>query len=377
MTNTVCISANCCSNSRYPESGAIWVILNWALGLRALGCKVIWLEYVSIDTKIQDFSNSIDGLKIFLKRYGLSDCVAICDKNGERLPQGIGVDCLDFEEAVEADLLLNFHYYMPSTIVRRFQRSALVDIDPGVLQIYMSENILKTAQHDLYFTIGETVGQPGARTPDAGLKWLYTPPCVALDWWPVQPADDDAAFTTISHWWGDWMKDGEEYYPNDKRTAFLPFLDLPNLTPHPLELALSYVEGTEEVEMMRGKGWRIRDAKTIASTPWDYQRYIQNSLGEFSCAKPSCIRQQNAWISDRTICYLASGKPAIVQHTGPSRFLPDSSGLFRFRDLEGAVSCIEAVMADYEHQSLLARALVEEYFDARKVLVRVLELAIS
>ena len=75
----------------------------------------------------------------------------------------------------------------------------------------------------------------------------------------------------------------------------------------------------------------------IAATPHDYQRYIQRSAGEFSCAKPSCIRMQNAWISDRTVCYLASGKPAVVQHTGVSRYLPDSAGLFRFSNPVEAV----------------------------------------
>ena len=129
----------------------------------------------------------------------------------------------------------------------------------------------------------------------------------------------------------------------------------------------------EEWAALRGKGWRTRHAWDVASTPWDYQQYIQESLGEFSCTKPSCLRLRNAWISDRTLCYLASGKPAIVQHTGASRFLPDASGLFRFRTMEEAAGCLEAAMADYERHGRLARALVKEYFDAPKVVGRVLE----
>jgi hypothetical protein len=86
---------------------------------------------------------------------------------------------------------------------------------------------------------------------------------------------------------------------------------------------------------------------------------------------------ENAWISDRTLCYLASGKPAVVQYTGPSRFLPDAAGLFRFRDLEEAARYLEMAAADYERQCGLARALAEEYFDARKVVGRVLELALA
>jgi len=89
------------------------------------------------------------------------------------------------------------------------------------------------------------------------------------------------------------------------------------------------------------------------------------------------VRLQNAWVSDRTLCYLASAKPAVVQHTGPSRFLPDAAGMFRFRDLLEAARCLEQVAADYERQCRLARALAEEYFDARKVVGRVLERALG
>ncbi|MBI3934183.1 MAG: hypothetical protein HY316_05795, partial [Acidobacteria bacterium] len=161
---------------------------------------------------------------------------------------------------------------------------------------------------------------------------------------------------------------------NDKRSGFLPFLDVPQRTTQLLELALCLGadEKGEQAELLR-RGWRLREPATVASTPWDYQRYIQASRGEFSCVKPSCIRLQNAWIGDRTPCYLASGKPAVVQHTGPSRFLPDAAGLFRFHDVEEAVRCLKTAAADYERQCRLARALAEEYFDARKVVGRVLE----
>jgi hypothetical protein len=122
---------------------------------------------------------------------------------------------------------------------------------------------------------------------------------------------------------GEGMIDGAGAYSNDKRTGFLPYLDLPKLAAAPLELALCLApEEHDERAMLLGHGWRLCDAWGVASTPWDYQRYVQRSRGEFSCVKPSCVRLQNAWISDRTLCYLASGRPAVVEHTGPSRFLP-------------------------------------------------------
>ena len=109
---------------------------------------------------------------------------------------------------------------------------------------------------------------------------------MVLDWWPSCPAPDGSAFTTVSHWCGDeWVQDGDEEYVNDKRSGFLPFFDLPG-TRQPLELALCLGDGDEdEVLDLRHCGWRVREAGEVASTPWDYQRYIQGSRGEFSCRR--------------------------------------------------------------------------------------------
>lgn len=377
---TVCLGANTVS---YPEGGGHrWVSLNWALGLRALGCRVIWLEATSLQELGTEAWAKVFALKNQLEPYGLAEYVALCSWADEPLPREVTGMVLDLDVIAEADLLLNLQYFMPPEVVDRFRRSALLDIDPGLLQCWLNAGHLEVARHDMYFSIGETVGQPWARFPDAGLKWHYTPPCVALEWWPPHRAGEDAPFTTVSNWYGDeWMEEADgEVYSNDKRTGFLPFLDLPRQTSQALELAL-YLGETEFDErdrrMLQERGWRVRDSYEVTSTPWDYQRYIQGSRGEFSCVKPSCIRLRNAWISDRTLCYLASGKPAIVQHTGPSRFLPDDAGLFRFRDMAEAKRCLERVAADYENQCRLARALAEKHFDARNVVGSVLERALA
>ncbi|MBW4625870.1 MAG: hypothetical protein KME49_10275 [Brasilonema octagenarum HA4186-MV1] len=373
MSVKVCLYAK---TLYYPTGGGhLWVYLNWALGLRALGCQVIWLEAVFPWTSAPEVQALVTALKHNLEPYGLAESVALCCADDQPLPETVQSDCLDLEAATEADLLLNMRYGMPSDVVKRFRRSVLLDIDPGLLQTWISARTLEVAPHDMYFTIGETVGKPGTQIPDLGLEWHYTPPCVALNWWTPHPTTADAPFTTVSHWSGDeWMEDKGEVYTNDKRTGFLPYFDLPQQTNQALELALCLGDNEQnEVITLQEKGWRIRHSLEISSTPQDYQHYIQNSRGEFSCVKPSCIRLQNAWISDRTICYLASGKPAIVQNTGPSQFLPDSAGLFRFNNLEQATRCLEKIAADYEQQCHLARALAEKYFDAQKVTKHLLE----
>lgn len=374
MPVSVCLSADTLS---YVEGGGhMWVFLNWALGLRALDCRVIWLEPVDAQLSTPEIQAQVTALKRRLAPYGLAEHLALCSRTEAPLPPGATRGCMDLEAAAEADLLLNLRYDLPAAVVERFRRSALLDIDPGELQIWMAKREIVIVPHDRYFTIGETVGQPGTRIPDVGIPWQYTPPCVALDWWPPRWAGAGAPFTTVAHWYDAWVEDAKESYDNTKRSGFLPFLGLPKHTNESLELALDMPSDDDDQMLLWEQGWRVREASAIAATPWDYQRYIQDSRGEFSCVKLHCIRLANAWISDRTLCYLASGKPAIVQHTGPSRFLPDAEGLFRFRDMEEAVRSLETVAAEYEHHCRRARALAAEHFDARKVVRGLLERAL-
>ena len=179
----------------------------------------------------------------------------------------------------------------------------------------------------------------------------------------------------MSSWWGRWVLSGSESYCNDKRTSFLEYVELPSRTSRRLELALALGGAQEERQSLERHGWIVREASQVSATAEQYRAYIQGSRGEFSCAKPSCMRLATAWISDRTICYLASGKPAVVQHTGPSRFLPDAHGLFRFHDLDEAAAALEAVEANYERHARAARVLAAEHFDAEKVLASVLDRA--
>ena len=257
----------------------------------------------------------------------------------------------------------------------RFPRTAVVNLDPELLHAWLDEGSVELPRYDTYFTTAETVD---GRHSGAGLPWVSVPECVALDWWPVRAAPEDAPFTTVSSWDSDeWFRDGTTWRSSSKREGLQPFLDLPRHTAQPLELALRFWEDRDEDRLeLEGRGWRVIHAYDVSSTPDDYQRYIQGSRGGFSWAKPACATSQNAWISDRTLCYLASGKPAVIEHTGPSRTLPDAEGLFRYHTVEEAARHLDTVAADYEHHSRLARALVEEHFDAKKVLASVLERAL-
>jgi hypothetical protein len=385
---TVCLAP--ANTVAYPNGGGhLWVYLNWALALRALGCRVIWLEGVDLDDgdtsaaarrrrRGGDVRTCIATLKARLESFGFTDTLALYAINGERLPQYVADGCLDLDAAASADLFLNLWHSQPEPVVQRFHRTAFVDTDPGLLQISIAKGEIHLAAHDTYFTIGETVGTPAARFPDCDLRWHYTPPPVFLAEWPQTPADSASRYTTVTHWWGGLFDFQGTLLSNEKRVAFLEYAELPSRSAAKLELAVCLGVHAHEVrEQLEPLGWRISEAWDVTATPAMYRDYVQRSRGEFSCVKPYCIHIANSWISDRTICYLASGKPAVVQHTGASRFLPDADGLFRFRCMEEAVRALAAVEADYERHCRLARALAEEYFDGCRVVTRVLERALA
>jgi hypothetical protein len=394
----------------FPEGGGhFWAYMQYAQAMLRSGCDVHWLESFrrSGDQRQDDFTVSN-----FLERmgsYGFSKHVILYADPGparaeHRAAEFINVSRSDAEAVFHrADLLLNFNQKIDAVLLSSFRRTALVDIDPGLLQFWISVGQLQIPKHDVYFTIGETVGTPAATFSDCGVAWVHIRPPVCLDAWPHVYHAGCEPFTTVSSWWGDeWIVDGDgSCYENNKRVSFLDFLELPRLTSQTLELALClgdhparpggerrqgggrpfeprhpFMTDLEHRRLLESHGWKIRHAADAAGTPDRYRSYIQQSRGEFSCAKPSCMRFQNAWVSDRTVCYLASGKPAVVQNTGPSAFLPHGEGMFRFSTLDEAANAFAVINASYERHCRAARDIAETYFDARQILQTILNAAL-
>ena len=394
----------------FPEGGGhFWVYMQYVQGFLRQGCDVYWLEqFVTSGDPARDdymlgqFAERMEhfGLK------GKSILYSIAGDNPDSNPEVTYVGIAQpAAEAVfrSADLLLNFYYAMHPVMLGQFRRTALVDIDPGLLQFWISTNQITVAPHDYYCTTGETVGTPTALFPDCGYSWIKIRPPVSLESWPYHYDADARSFTTISGWWGgdgkgEFITDGNNLiYENNKRVTFLQYVDLPQLTSQPFELALNLGEGDEDegahlngttVTRIDGitdyvsdavdrrklldHGWRISNPYAVADSPYAYQSYIQSSRGEFSCVKPSCLRFQNAWISDRTICYLASGKPVVVQDTGPSAFLPNGEGMFRFSTMDEAVDAFATLNANYEKHARAAREIAVAYFDSKDVAATIL-----
>ena len=372
----------------FEGGGHFWVYMQYVQGLRQAGCEVYWLERVPAGGPWQERSR-IETWLHRLKRYGLDGKVILytaADTDGGR-GQGkpydylVGTRSEAHEVFQRADLLLNFHYAINAELLACFRRTALVDIDPGLLQTWMSTGRLVVAPHDLYFTIGETVGTPSAPFPDCGLDWVHIRPAVCLELWPYAYDPRCELFTTVTNWWSGFASeivDGREVlYDNNKRVSFLAFAELPRLTSQPLELAVYMAaDDTEDRRMMERHGWRLRHSLEVSRTPEMYRSYIQRSRGEISCVKPSWVKLQNEWISDRSLCYLASGKPVVVQRTGLSSYLPSGEGILEFSSLAEAAEALATVNADYERHCRSAREIAETYFDARRTTAKILDVAL-
>lgn len=364
--------------------GHFWVYLQYVEGLRRAGCDVYWLERVPGDGRWRERSRIRTWLER-LERYGLAGkAILYTDEGHERgRPDEYLVSTRSqaYQVFQRADLLLNFHYAIDAGLLGRFRRTALVDIDPGLLQKWMSTGQLIVAPHDLYFTTGETVGTPSARVPDCGLDWVHIRPPVSLELWPYVHDPRCEPFTTVTDWWSGYASeivDGREVlYDNNKRVSFLAFAELPRLTSQPLELAVYMgADDAEDRRTMRRHGWRLRHSLEVARTPEMYRAYIQRSRGEISCVKPSYVKLRNGWVSDRSLCYLATGKPVVVQRTGVSSYLPSGEGILEFSSPAEAAEALAKVNADYQRHCRNAREIAETYFDARLTTERILDVAL-
>ncbi len=372
----------------FPEGGGhFWVYMQYLQALRRAGCDVYWMEQLHPSGDPAFDERAVITFRSRARAFGLEGRLLLYSGDGERR-EWQGISRLQAEATLRrADLLLNFHYAIHPSLLALPRRTALVDIDPGLLQHWIATRMLEVAPHDVYLTTGETVGSPTAAFPDLGVEWICFRPLVCLDLWPAAYDPACASFTTVSGWSeASWIpmreNGGEVLKENTKRISFLDFADLPRHTSQPLELALDLNpdpadSDAEDRRLLESRGWRIRYSRQIAGSPETYQQYIQGSRGELSCAKPSCIWFQNAWVSDRSACYLASGKPVVVQHTGESAYLPSGEGMFRFRSAAEAVDALERINTSYARHCRAARELAETCFDADRGARRILDAALA
>jgi hypothetical protein len=246
-----------------------------------------------------------------------------------------------------------------------------LDIDPGFGQMWCELGLFDLFQgHDAFVTVGQNVGHPDCLVPTCGRQWITTLPPVVLEHWPAQAAASTDTITTVASWRGAYgpIDYGDRTY-GLRVHEFRKFVELPLQCDHRFELALNIHEadGSDRQRLVE-HGWSLADPRVSAGDVWSYRRYIQRSLAEFSVAKNMYVVTRSGWFSDRSACYLASGRPVIAQDTGFSAGLPIGSGLLAFDTLEQARDATEAIASDIDHHRQQARAIAEEFLDSDIVL---------
>ncbi|MGH8542217.1 MAG: glycosyltransferase [Gammaproteobacteria bacterium] len=364
------------------NAGEAWVRMSWVTGLRRMGFDVWFLEQIAGDlladgqgeSKGLESSPHVSYFRDVTRGFGLEGRSALINEKGGLI---VGPDPSELEElAREAALLVNIsgHLAVPS-LLRRFRRKAYVDLDPGFTQFWQSNGIgARLAGHDRYFSVGLKVGTPTCLVPADGIAWIPVPPPVLLEDWPVSHGDPET-LSTVASWRGSFgpiEHEGKTY--GLKVHEFRKFIDLPSHVPQALEIALDiHPADNRDLEDLRERGWRILDPQEVVPEPDDYRRYIQSSGGEFSVAQGMYVETGSGWFSDRTVRYLASGKPALIQDTGFSSMLPSDEGIVAFRTMDEAVAGARRISIDYQAHCLAARQIAEEYFESERVLSRFLD----
>jgi hypothetical protein len=263
----------------------------------------------------------------------------------------------------------------PSSPLHRMSKKAYFDLDPAFTQMWaLGENDLDLERYHYFFTVGQNVGRDGFTIPANGVPWQATVPPVVLDEWPARIDDRYEPLTTVADWWGSQTAYFEDKEYGGKRSEFLRFLDLPERSNgQKFELALCMGQRDfDDIAALTRSGWELADPYRFAGDPHSYRQYIQHSRGEYSVAKSGYVTSKSGWISDRTVCYLATGKPALVQSTGFESSIPTGNGLLTFEDLDGAIGGVQEINRNYQRHCNAARQLAEERFNSDIVLRSIL-----
>jgi hypothetical protein len=154
----------------------------------------------------------------------------------------------------------------------------------------------------------------------------------------------------------------------------LRFISAPKKSGEIFELATNIEDANIRAKFLRN-GWRLRCPLQMSVDYWLYRDYIRRSKGEFTVAKDQYVRLNTGWFSDRSGCYLAAGRPVIIQETGFTKMFGGDAGLLSFRSLGEIVDAVRTINADYPRHSRAARTLAREFFEAEKVVKSILDRA--
>lgn len=361
--------------------GHAWVFLQYLLGFRRLGYDVLFADQLDPALAVDaagrpcpvEASVNARYLASVMADAGLDDSWTLLTG-----ADGLGVPRREVIARTRGSaLLLNVMGYLrDDDVLAAAPLRVFLDIDPGFGQMWRALGLADLfTGHDRYVTVGENIGRPGCRIPTVGVDWIPSRPPVVLSEWPVTPPPDRPAFTSVGSWRGPFGPveyDGEVY--GLRVHEFRRFLTLPRDTGAEFRVALDIDEvETRDLTALDENEWMRIDPRAVARTPADYRRWIQGSAAEFLVAKNMYVATRGGWFSDRSACYLASGRPVLAQDTGLADLYPVGEGLVTFTDRDEAVDGAHDIARNWTRHSAAARRVAEECFDSDRVLRRLLD----
>jgi hypothetical protein len=353
------------------QGGATWAVLQYVLGLRRLGHEVLVVEPV----KGEALGAVVRYFAAVCRAFDLQGTAALLVEGTHRT-LGVPYETIR-RHARTAELLVNVSGMLRDRDLAAQPPVRLyLDLDPAFNQLWYAVDGIDVgfAGHTHHATVGQSIGRGDCGIPSCGFEWISTLPPVVLEHWPVAGAIERDALTTVANWraYGSIEVEGVRY--GQKAHALRPLYRLPRLSGEAFELGLSiHPEERDDVAALREHGWRLVSPAEAAGTPARYRRFVQGSRGEFGLAKEGYVVSACGWFSDRSACYLASGRPVVAQETGLADAVPSGNGLLTFRSLDEAVERILELARDYARHARAARALAEEFLDSDRVLTRLLD----
>ena len=352
------------------HGGATWAVLQYVLGLKRLGHEVLVVEPVP-----ELAGKTISYFEDVVRRFDLEDAAALVVR-GTRETLGLSYAKIA-KLARRADVLLNLSGMLSDPVLtEQIPARVYLDLDPAFNQLWHEAERIDVGfdGHTHFVTVGLTLGEPECGAPTCGFEWLTTLQPVVLEQWPPAGRIDHHAFTTVGNWRGYGSIEQNGVFYGQKAHSLRDLFALPTRTRERFLLALAiHPDERNDLAALDANGWELLDPAEVAGDPESYRTFIKGSKAEFGLAKSGYVASRCGWFSDRSACYLASGRPVLAQDTGFTRFLPTGEGLLPFATVDDAVAGVEAITGDYVRHARAARAIAEEHFDSDRVLGRLLD----
>lgn len=362
--------------------GNTWAFLQYVLGFRRLGFDTYYVEYLNLkdclddDWKPTPFADSANAryFRTLLDRFDLTDHAALLEQEGAGY---VGLSHAEIEKlAPDIDLLVNLSGRLHlKSVLGAVRRRMYVDLDPGYTQIWQEQYgvDMNLRDHDIYVTVGLNLGKPDCPLPTCGLHWETTlPPVVPSEWTTTGPPG--IAYSTVADWRGFGPVEWHGVWYGQKADEFRQLIELPRRVSVPLEICLFIHPDEPDRLKLEQHGWRLLSPQLYVATPDTYRDYIFGARGEFACVKQAYAAGRTGWFSDRSACYLAAGRPVVVQDTGIGSYVPTGAGLLTFTDVDSAADALDRVEHDYARHAVAAATFVREYLDSDRVLTRLLQM---